>query len=196
MKKIIIPVMLCSFLVMSLFVTQSYANDDTPGSSSDPIVTKSYVDEQIASILNSFGDYSNTNNSNNSNSDNYLSNEQIEMLTNQIKSEILIQVEADVMNKLSDVQNTSPLHQPVQAFAGQTIIGGQGTEIILRSGEAVVYSSVENGVTNLTTGINLNNGDDITWDNLLIVPRNDGRGVTVTTDHAWFMIRGDYEIIG
>ncbi len=193
MKKKIIPIAMISILLITLFVQEGYAVQGDAGSASDPIVTKSYVDEQIASVLSSMNDLGSYSNNDNNNGNYNFSEEEFENLTNKIQAEVLANVEQQL---LTDMQNIKPLHQPVQAFAGQTIIGGQGTEIILRSGEAITYSTVENGITNLTVGSNLDNGDAIVKDNLLIVPRNDGRGVTITTDHAWFMIRGDYEIIG
>ncbi len=189
MKKLIIPATIISILIMALFTEESFATSGTPGSSSDPVVTKSYVDEQIASILNNIS----TNNNSGSNNGYNLSQDDYDALVQRITLEVKNEMEVAIEDQIKGVK---PLHEPVHAILGQTIIGGKGTEIILRSGEAVIYSSVENGVTNLTTGINLDDNEQVAKDNLLIVPRNDGRGVTVTTDEAWFMIRGEYEIIG
>ncbi|MCL2462149.1 MAG: hypothetical protein FWF44_05735 [Defluviitaleaceae bacterium] len=84
-------------------------------------------------------------------------------------------------------------YTPVSASAGQTIICGEGTEIILRSGAAVAYCQGENGLSDVTQAVDLTNGMKLTANHLLIVPRADGRGVSVTAD-AWFLIKGDYTI--
>jgi len=83
---------------------------------------------------------------------------------------------------------------PVFAVAGEIILGGEGTEIILRSGEAVSYGCAENGLVNATSGSELFNNAEILKNNIIIVPRNDGRGVRASTD-AWFIIKGSYEEI-
>ncbi len=190
MKKYILPAIIIGLLVANLNLQVSNATSGTPGTATDPVVTKSYVDEQIALALSNSGTNTGNTNSNNTGSNTGtvstgLTQSQLDALTTRIYN--------DVVAKTSEI---TPLHKPVKATKGQTILGAEGTEIILRSGECVIYSVVENGVTNLTYGTNLDNGEAVAKDNLLIVPRQDGRGVTVTTDEAWFMIRGEYEIIG
>ncbi len=188
MKKYILPAVIIGLLVANLNLKESNATSGTPGTATDPVVTKSYVDEQIALALSNGSTSNNTGSNTGSNSGTVstgLTASQLEAISTRIYN--------DVLAKTSDI---TPLHKPVQAFKGQTILGAEGTEIILRSGDCVIYSIVENGVTNLTYGTNLDNGEAVAKDNLLIVPRQDGRGVTITTDEAWFMIRGDYEIIG
>ena len=83
---------------------------------------------------------------------------------------------------------------PVQAFDGDVIVGHEGTEIILRSGTASVVVPGENGITNATTGRELLNDAVIERDNLIIIPRQDGRGVRITSEEAWFLIRGGHDI--
>jgi len=83
---------------------------------------------------------------------------------------------------------------PVSAAAGQIIVGGEGTEIILRSGAAVGYTSVADGIVNASVGADIKNGQAIKTNQLHIVPRADGRGVRVTQD-AWFIIKGSYQVI-
>ena len=82
---------------------------------------------------------------------------------------------------------------PVQLAAGQKLIGAEGTEIVLRSGEAVAIDNGENGVSDLTSGADLMAGDQAGQNHLLLVPRNDGRGIAAVTD-IWVLIRGDYTI--
>ena len=83
---------------------------------------------------------------------------------------------------------------PVQLAEGQKLIGGAGTEIIVRSGEATAIDNGENGVSNLTAGIDLRTGEQVGLNHLLLVPRADGRGITALTE-VWVMVRGEYEIV-
>lgn len=84
-------------------------------------------------------------------------------------------------------------YTPVYASVGQVVIGGEGTEIILRSGKGNIYITGADGIVDSTTGQNLTNGDTAALNHMMIVPRADGRGVKVT-EAAWFLIKGDYTI--
>ena len=82
---------------------------------------------------------------------------------------------------------------PVYASVGQTVIGGEGTEIILRAGKGNIVISGADGIVDATTGQNLTSGKSAVANHIMIVPRADGRGVKVT-EAAWFLIKGDYSI--
>ena len=84
-------------------------------------------------------------------------------------------------------------YQPVYVSVGQVILGGEGTELILRSGKGNIYIEGVDGLVDSTTGKNLTSGDAATTNHMMIVPRNDGRGVKVT-EAAWFLVKGDYTI--
>lgn len=148
-----------------------------PGTSADPVVTKSYVDEKISELMGVFNN-SGTNNS---------------VMTSKDKEEIVNSVMEQLTGLSGKVE--SSMYKPVSAKKGQTILGGEGSEIILRSGNAVGYCSGVDGIVNATTGTEVSNGTKIQKNNLLIIPRNDGRGVKVTTEEAWFIIKGSYQII-
>ncbi|HZK01292.1 MAG TPA: hypothetical protein VFC96_00340 [Anaerovoracaceae bacterium] len=114
-----------------------------PGSSEDPVVTKSYVDSQIEAIR---------------------------------KSE------------------TSPsTFTPVFVTAGKKLIGGEGTELILRSGGALAVAKGADGLSDVTEGKDLNGGFAVTKNHLLLIPRDDGRGISAATD-IWVMVKGTYFI--
>lgn len=90
-------------------------------------------------------------------------------------------------------QITGGVFKPVLVEVGQTIYGKEGTELILRSGKGVgVVPGVE-GIANLTKSTEVKNGTKVNKNELLIVPRDDGRGVKVT-EKAWFLVKGGYEI--
>lgn len=113
-----------------------------PGSENDPVVTKSYVDAQIAALSNDGG---------------------------------------------------GSVFQPVSLDAGDKLIGGEGTELILRSGEAKAITNGANGVSDLTSGKDLTQGATISQNHLLLIPRADGRGISAVTG-AWVLIKGSYTI--
>lgn len=81
----------------------------------------------------------------------------------------------------------------IELNPGQRLLGGEGTEIVLRSGEATAIDNGFNGVSNLTAGADLMTGHTVELNHLLLVPRADGRGILASTE-AWVMIRGSYTI--
>jgi hypothetical protein len=81
----------------------------------------------------------------------------------------------------------------VEVAAGRKLIGGAGAEIILRSGEAAIISNENNGVSDLTDGSDLMTGAPALPNHLLLVPRDDGRGLSALTD-LWVMVRGPYTL--
>ncbi|MEA4816524.1 MAG: hypothetical protein VB120_06675 [Lachnospiraceae bacterium] len=140
------------------------ASGAEPGDASDPLVSKSYVDSKISETLSGL-------------SSSNLSEDEI---VNEVLSKV---------NSASAAQ-----YVPVSASAGSIVIGGEGTEIILRSGAGIGYVIGSDGMVDATTGADVKNGTGIEKNHMLIVPRNDGRGVKVTSD-AWFIIKGTYNIL-
>ncbi len=76
--------------------------------------------------------------------------------------------------------------------AGQSVVGN--CELILRSGTAVALCPGANGISDLTAGADLMGGSAISANHMLLVPRDDGRGLTVTSAEAYIMVRGTYTI--
>lgn len=75
----------------------------------------------------------------------------------------------------------------------QRLIGGEGTEIIVRSGEVKAIDNGKDGVSDITGGNDLKSGAICKTNHLLLVPRSDGRGITAATE-AYIMIRGPYTL--
>ena len=129
------------FALVAALGLSAFAVWADPGDSDDPLVSKSYVDAQIAAVkAQSAGTYS-----------------------------------------------------VVHINAGQSIIGKEGTEIIVRSGVVTAIDNGANGVSDLTVGKDLMSGTEIGTDHLLLVPRDDGRGVKAWTE-AYLMVRGGYTL--
>lgn len=115
-----------------------------PGSPEDPVVTKSYVDAQIAA-LQSGGEVS------------------------------------------------AAVFEPVFVETGKSLMGGAGTELILRSGGALAIAKGQDGLSDVTEGKDLPGTLAVTRNHLLLVPRDDGRGIYAATD-IWVMVKGTYTI--
>ncbi len=149
MQKKISKKTLCILMAILILVigTVSVYAATTAGSESDPLVTKSYVDAEIAKIKNS----------------------------------------------QSQTGGASTNYEVVHLQAGDKIIGGEGTEIILRAGEATAIDNGSNGISDMTSGTELWSGNAVKSNHLILIPRADGRGVKVNTE-AYFMIRGAYTI--
>lgn len=80
----------------------------------------------------------------------------------------------------------------IEIKAGQFIIAEEGTEIILRDGTSTIYTPVNAGISDVTMGKDLKNGEKVPLNHLLIVPR-DGRGVKAQATSI-YLIKGKYTI--
>lgn len=86
-------------------------------------------------------------------------------------------------------------YEAVQLFEGQTIVGTQGgIEVLLRRGSFVCVDPDGQKITNVTRGGEAGNGNELTLQNLYLIPRSDGRGITCTSSEGWVMVRGAYTV--
>ncbi|MCG0275305.1 MAG: hypothetical protein L5655_03945 [Thermosediminibacteraceae bacterium] len=94
---------------------------------------------------------------------------------------------------------SSPIGQQTGSFEvvnlnkGERLIAGKGTEIILRSGKAVVVDSELGGIADVTNGKDLKKDEIAPQNHLLIVPRDDGRGLIAQTDVV-LVVRGSFKV--
>ncbi|MEA1974118.1 MAG: hypothetical protein U9N10_01025 [Bacillota bacterium] len=96
--------------------------------------------------------------------------------------------------KIGDNVSEGRSYEIVNVKAGNKIIfTSETTEFILRSGEASAIASENGGLANLTEGVDLKTGENVKLNNLILIPRNDGRGILANTD-LWIMIKGQYEL--
>lgn len=82
----------------------------------------------------------------------------------------------------------------VELQNGQSIIGKSGTEFIKRSGNALAITSIQGGLSDVTSGVDIGDGKAVPDNHLIIIPRDDGRGMHITKDKTFIMVRGDYNI--
>lgn len=138
----------------------------TPGTTEDPVVTKSYVDQQIQQALKGGGGTS----TNPTQPSTPSTSEQPSQGADEVKN--------------------------VALKPGKLLIADAGTEFIVRSGHAVIYTEVASGVADLTDGKDLLNGQAAPKNHLLSFPR-EGRGIQVkegSQSNLIVMVRGGYTI--
>ena len=98
------------------------------------------------------------------------------------------------INYIKNLNAGATTYQVVQVAKGKMLRGAAGTELVLRSGEAVIVDGTGvNGVSDLTSGITLLNANRIITNHQLLIPRADGRGLKAMTD-VYVMVRGAYQI--
>ncbi|MCD5407245.1 MAG: hypothetical protein LRZ99_06105 [Desulfotomaculum sp.] len=73
--------------------------------------------------------------------------------------------------------------------AGGIFEGAAGTEVVLRSGRATCIDPTTNGILNITSGGNVFNGQQVPLNNMLVIPRSDGRGFKADTP-VYIMYKG------
>lgn len=171
MKKI--NVLLTSAILMTtIFIGTTEAGYIEPGSESDPLVSKTYVDKQNNEVKTNLD--SNT------------------TKIAQLEKNIEDLIRNGGGNSGGGNQGTSEEFKVIDLKKGQTIIAEASTEIIVRSGEVTAIGSKEGGLSDITEGIDLQTGEQIKLNHLLIVPRSDGRGIQINTDKTFIMIKGRY----
>ena len=78
---------------------------------------------------------------------------------------------------------------------GQKLIGVNGTEIIVRSGNAVAVGGKSGlGLPDVTAGVDIKPGKKVAPNHQIILPRDDGRGVQAVSQEVIVMVRGTYRI--
>lgn len=153
----------------------SQADAPTPGSAKDPVVTKSYFDQ------------------------NSLTQDQVKQL---IASAIANLSSGGTGTGSSSGSNTvtspnSTALTVVELTTGQTLYAGAGTEFIVRTGKTVAISSDEEGIPDVTSGKDIQPGAAIENNHLLIFPK-DTRGIkpeAKNTTEIYVMVRGNYLLL-
>ena len=162
-KKLLhIVILLTLVSVTAIGIRVSSAAGTEPGTSTDPVVSQSYVDAKVSDL-----------------------NSQINDLKLQLQS--TGQVGSTEQSSSMKFQVIGPV------AAGKKIICGESTEIVLRGGTATAIASQYGGVTDLILGADLKTGGSVPQNHLMLVPRNDGRGIMITSE-AWVLVRGTYTI--
>ncbi|MBO8173132.1 MAG: hypothetical protein H0Z33_14730 [Bacillaceae bacterium] len=111
----------------------------------------------------------------------------------QVKEEILQEVREG-----SPTQGTGSALVVEALNPGESIIGFSGTEFIVRTGTVTaIEGSNGDGLPDITSGTNISQGQTVAHNHLLLIPRDDGRGLKVEGNQtSYIMIRGEYTIPG
>lgn len=167
-KRIVLPLA----IIGSLACAGAFAAN--PGSSSDPLISLSYFEDKIDELKTTL----------------------LEDLTKTF-SEKFTDLEKNVDKTLKEVSEngvkSSGEFTLITLGENETLICEEGTEIIVRSGKSVVVTSENSsgGISDITEGRDLSNGEQITNNHLLIIPKSDGRGIKANITGA-VMIKGNY----
>lgn len=153
-------------MLVALIGTTAYAASNQPGGVSDPIVTKSYVDEQVRLMK--------------------------ESLKTQLKQEVMDELKSQIGTGSSDRSFEAFQLQPGQTligYSGTEIIVRSGT-VKVKAGDN------GDGIPDVTGGKDLAGDELVPANHLLIIPRTDNRGITVDANSktTWVMVRGPYEV--
>ena len=144
-----------------------------PGSDGDPLISLSYFDSKIKE----------------------LKKEITETLSKDL-NEKFEKTEKQIENSLDEIKEngvSSPsTFEVVNVAENETLICDAGTEIIVRSGKFTAVGGTTGGVSDVTAGKDLVTDEVIVNNHLLIIPKNDGRGITSKIAGA-VMIKGNYE---
>ncbi len=162
-KRLAIPVI--TIIVLLVMTLGVLATSIDPGSENDPVVTLSYVENRLAEIVSDF-------------------QEKLELLN----------VNNGNPSSPIEAQTSEFGFEAIMIPAGSSVYFADNVQLILRSGAmTAIANSSGNGLADLTAGNDLKTGDSVQMNHLLLVPRNDGRGVSVSID-SWMMIKGNYTL--
>ncbi|WP_046227666.1 hypothetical protein [Paenibacillus dauci] len=174
------------------------------GSADDPVVTKSYVDQQIQKALggtiSSTDSKTNTNTSKNtlppnSSTSNTSSSSADKNATNNTPA---VPTTGNASSSLNGTgSSTSSNVNIVELRPGKKLIAEAGTQMIVRTGKAKVYSDGANGLIDITVGNELGSAQAAPNNHLLLFPR-EGRGVEVDSSlryNATIMVIGNYKVL-
>jgi uncharacterized coiled-coil protein SlyX len=155
-----------------------------PGTDNDPVVSQSYVDQKVGEIAAKLE----------------TANTTISELSKKLseageKVNKLTEANDAITKQLKEIKPDSFKFQPLELKAGQKLIAGASTEIILRSGSAKAISGTYGGLSDITAAksADLTTGAPIALNHLLLVSRDDGRGITAVTG-CWLIVKGTYNI--
>lgn len=166
-------------MILALLLINGSADGTNPGSEADPVVTLSYVElkaEQTKYYIDSLIEKN---------------NQDIASLKTQLEQknqEILKLQEA-----IGQQSGGSDGFVVVMLTKGQTLLTGSGTELIVRSGNITAIKGTNGALADVTAAKDINSGEAVALNHLLISSRDDGRGIKASHE-SYLLIRGTYSI--
>jgi hypothetical protein len=160
--------LIVGILLISPIYSISQADAPTPGSSGDPVITKSYFDQ------------------------NSLTQDQVKQLISTAVSNV-----GNPDTSTGGSTSGSIPMTIIQLKSGQTLYAGAGTEFIVRTGKTLAVSNDEDGIPDLTSGKDIAAGAAIETNHLLMFPK-DTRGIKPAPKNIaeiYVMVRGSYLLL-
>lgn len=125
-----------------------------------------------------------------------------DILAPEIMSQVMAKVEKEYV-KITDITAANAgLYTLVSLKRGQTLMAASCCELVVLDGEATVTvtsaSAISSGagINDLTLGSLLTNTTRVPVNHYLVIPKPDGRGITVTSESMNVLIRGEYNVAG
>lgn len=190
-KKRIIALAAAVSLTVTALPMLVFGDETTFNLESDPLISLSYIEEILKPAYD----------------------EKIEVLTKENKEltekltafdEALKKAGETITaleTKVTELEEKAPeaalgQYEVVHMKKGAKLLAKSPCELILRSGSGIVVSITSNGINDFSEGVELMNAEEIPLYHGLLVPRgDDGRGIQITSNEAYVMVRGEYEIV-
>lgn len=145
----------------------------TVGSEVDPLITKSYFEEQVLPDLQSDVNAS--------------AEQEVDRLMTELSEELEI-LRGQVQS--ATVGGTGQ-YEVVTLNKGDSISLTLGTQVLVRSGQGKAVSSENPSFVNVTQGNTLNSGSNLVVNNLYLASAT-GRSISISSDNTVLMIYGGY----
>lgn len=170
-------------LISSMVLTLSALANGSAGTSADPLVTLSYLSEKfLPQVMASVEEKADAH----------------EQALSQSLSEQVKRESAEFSRKYgvstgTDDDGEAESFTVVTLASGQTLYGGIGCEVMLRTGSAVCVASSVPGLIDETAGTTLYGGDALQKNHLYMMTVSD-RGVKAGADSTKLLVRGSYSV--
>lgn len=153
---------------VALVVTAAYAATSAAGSSSDPLVTLSYLTQVFTPQVE----------------------EDMEAMVSEKADELTGKFDQAIAQAGT---GSSSVFSVVTLSSGQTLVGDVGCEVMLRIGTATCGSDGSTGLIDVTDGSTLADGENLVTNHLYMVTIST-RSVTATAGTTRLLVRGPYTI--
>lgn len=159
--------LIATFLVLLMALTLCVSADEVYSSQNDPLISLSYLEDIFGPRL---------------------------------LDEMLKKVDAEYV-KITDISvNAGGSYTLATLLKGQALMADTALEVVLISGTGTVIVTASGnlnagvGISDLTSGSVVTNGNPLPQNHYLVIPKPDGRGFLVTSEEAIVLVRGEYHI--
>lgn len=171
-------------LLLSVLLNMTFSAAADAGSSGDPLVTLSYLNNTYLSAVLSKVDGKITDR-------NTQVAQQLSAQIDQTKQELAAEYGAGSSSGAG--ATAASVFSVVTLSKGQTLSGGIGCEVLLRVGTAVCVASSTPGLVDETTAATINSGAALVKNHLYMMTI-ENRGVKATANSVKLMVRGTYSV--